>query len=1151
MTVNEPANQSANQSAIDIANTEQRAAANPAVSAFTAASAGSGKTKLLTDRLLRLMLGGAKPDKILCLTYTKAAAAEMRIRLNSRLGAWVVKPHAALEAELRALDVTPDEKTLKLARKLFADVLDLPGGMRIETIHAFCQSLLRRFPLEAELSPHFQVADDESSALRLREAREIALAHVNSADAVALLAAEIDEQSFATLTQEFCQAPEAALLSTNPARIIAMQRAALGASDEDEADIITAAIEIPNEAELREALLRMAFQGTPTGQIWAQARLDWLGQTLPSRARSWEDWVHDFFTTTGEPRKIPHLCGKNLRAETSKIEAAISIECTRVSAVQERLNTLRLAKLNEAVTQLLLPIAAAERGAKNLAAQLSYSDLVAYTGKLLINPGAAWVLYKLDGGIEHLLLDEVQDTAPAQWEIANAIAAEFFAGSGARETPRSIFAVGDPKQSIFSFQGADLTSFTAYRDKFKTQAIAAKQNWLDGKLSVSFRSTAPVLALTDAVFTAGFAREGVYPPQEPPAHVVSRLGQAGRVTIWPLTKARSATELPAWEIPADYENADSAYTLLARHLTDYIAARLTQPLPSRGRRARAGDFLILVRRRDALVGAITAALKANGIAVAGLDRMVLTAQTGVADLLALCDALLLPDDDLAVAHFLASPLGGLTDDSLMRLALDRKTSLIAALFARAEQQPDWLAAKSFFEALRQKADFLTPYALLAEALGPLGGRAKLLRRLGVEAAEPLDELLAEALNFTQTEPGSLQGFVQKMRLASTSLKRETEAGGDEVRIMTVHGAKGLQAPIVILPDTTSLPRADKKLFWLDVPQEQTRVPIYCPRTALRTEAVADAAAAEKTAILAEYNRLLYVALTRAEDELLICGAEGKRKPPEHCWYNAVAEGFALLPSREEQGTLVHDCAQTAAPDRISQFTERNTAPLPGWAGAAPDWQALPPPKELAKPERIVPSRGAEDEVRRAIATSPLGGTLAKARASRAAAMAKGTIIHALLQHLPNLAFSERRTAMRQFLEIQEDSIAEQAEGICESVLAVLNSPELYDLFGPNSRPEVPLAGITGDREIGGIIDRLAVLPDRIWLADYKTDRTPPTEIEAIPEKYIGQLAAYRAILQQIYPGRPVRAFLVWTETGAVMDVPDDMLTRAALAATPA
>ena len=495
--------------------------------------------------------------------------------------------------------------------------------------------------------------------------------------------------------------------------------------------------------------------------------------------------------------------------------------------------------------------------------------------------------------------------------------------------------------------------------------------------------------------------------------------------------------------------------------------------------------------------------------------------------------------------FLASPLGGLSDDSLLRLALGRERSLVATLYAKAEERPDWQGAKNF-DALRQKADFLPPYALLAEALGPLGGRAKLLRRLGAEAAEPLDEFLSEALAFTQGEPGSLQGFVQKMRLSGASIKRETEAGGDEVRIMTVHGAKGLQAPIVILPDTTTLPKMDKKLFWLEAPLQGAKIPVFCPRTGLRAEAVARAAAADKESVLAEYNRLLYVALTRAEDEILVCGAEGRRKPPENCWYEAVKQGFARLPTSDEDGVLVHECAQTALPDRVARMTERRTAPLPGWAGCAPDWFSSPPPKEAQKPERIVPSRAGDEEARRAIAASPLGSELATARTARASAMARGNVIHALLQHLPQLPVSAQRAAARQYLATQEDGIAGQAEGICEAVMAVLGNLELQELFGPASLAEVPLAGVVGGREVGGIVDRLAITPQRIWLADYKSDRAPPATVAGIPEKYVSQLAAYASILRQIHPERQIHTLLIWTETGAVMDVPASLLEAAAL-----
>ncbi len=515
---------------IDTANAEQRAASDPLVSAFVAASAGSGKTKLLTDRLLRLMLTGTAPDKILCLTYTKAAAAEMTIRLNRRLGEWVVLAEEKLAADLRALDVPVSRKTLGLARKLFADVLDLPGGMRISTIHAFCQSLLRRFPLEADLSPHFEVADDQREALRLREARETVLANPEQRDAIFALAAETDEQSFAALTKDFVNAAHDTLQRYPSQKIAAMQRSALGAEETSAEALLLGAVSWPREGQLASALRRIAEAGNASGKSWALKALDWLAKYPEDRAASWEDWVETHFTEKGKgpARTLKGFFGKQLAAEEDELRREIFRECTRISAAQETIKAARLAELNAHLAALISPILGRERADKILAAHLSYSDLVNLTGKLLEDPGAAWILYKLDGGIDHLLLDEVQDTAPQQWDIADAIAEEFFAGENAREGQRTIFAVGDSKQSIFSFQGADLRSFTHYRGKFREKVKASGARWLDGQLSVSFRTTSPVLALVDTVFAAGPARNGVCAPGDVLRHGVSRIGSGGR-----------------------------------------------------------------------------------------------------------------------------------------------------------------------------------------------------------------------------------------------------------------------------------------------------------------------------------------------------------------------------------------------------------------------------------------------------------------------------------------------------------------------------------------------------------------------------------------------------------------------------------------------
>jgi ATP-dependent helicase/nuclease subunit A len=1134
--------------AFDQANAQQRAASNPATSAFVAASAGSGKTKLLTDRLLRLMLTGTPPQKILCLTYTKAAATEMANRLNRRLGEWVALPDATLDAKLTELAISPTQTTRTIARKLFADVLDLPGGMRINTIHAFCQSLLRRFPLEAELSPHFELEDEFDATLRLRESRERVLANPTHKPVIASLAAETNEQDFAALSAKFCAETQIQALLRDFGRdgVVQMQRAALGANELDESMILLRAVTWPGETDIRAAMSRIADAGPPQARLAALARLDWLAADPASRATNWAAWQGSFFGDK-KPYAMSKLIGPKLAESSPNLCAAVEAEQTRIAAIEDARKTAVIAALNAGLVELLAPILQSDAARKSERATVTYSDLIAVTLRLLKSPeDVAWILYKLDGGIDHLLLDEVQDTAPEQWQITEAIAGEFFAGAAARDVKRSIFAVGDRKQSIFSFQGADLRSFESYREKFGTLVTQAGETWLHGQLSVSFRSTEPVLSLVDAVFSEGAACNGVCTPGTL-SHSVSRTGQAGSVTLWPLTQATEPLALAPWAMPHDYASAESSKAILARQIAAHIKTALVggEKLPSRNRAVTPGDFLILVRRRDELVTAITRACKAVSIPIAGLDRIVLTEHQAVSDLLALCDALLLPEDDLAFAQYLASPLGGLSDESLMALALGRHGPLSVTLFARRNETPDWQAADAFFQALRARVDYVSPYGLLAEALGPLGGRAKLLQRLGAEAAEPIDELLSEALAHASRAPASLQTFVFTLRQSGASIKREASSGGDMVRIMTIHGAKGLEAPIVILPDTTTLPQPRDTLFWLNAHQQNISVPIFCPRADLRAEAIRQAAADNTAAQIEEYNRLLYVALTRAEDQLIICGAEGRRTAPENCWYNSVGLGFAKLPAETgADGAQHYALPQTAKPDRESTRALSATFTLPEWAGGPPDWRAAPPAQETARPEPLAPSRNTDDPAKSAIAASPLGDHLATSRLARAAAMERGRIVHALLQHLPDIFAPDRQAAGAKYLaQFGLALTPADQEKILAAVLNILENTSLAPLFGPGSRAEVPLAGVLGDVEIGGLVDRLAIGPEKIHIADYKTNRAPPAAPEAIPPAYLGQLAAYRAILQQIFPNRPVDCILIWTETATIMPVPPSLLAR--------
>jgi ATP-dependent helicase/nuclease subunit A len=1139
-------------SPVEQANAAQREASAPEVSAFVSASAGSGKTKLLTDRLLRLMLAGTRPDRIQCLTFTKAAAAEMAMRLQRRLGKWVTMDDADLDGELAEIGVSPGDEVRRTARALFAEVLDLPGGMRIGTIHAFCQSLLRRFPLEAALSPHFTLSDDRDAEEAWQAARETMLADAAGSP----LGGYLDSvapwgslESFGGLVQSLARDAErmAALAHLSGPALIETLRRVLGArefSAEDAASGVDA-------DRLRPQLLTIAERGSPSVQERAIRLLDWLGCELSDRARLWSDWVGEFFDKAGKERSFGSFPNQKIRPLLPDFEADLLREQARIAAIQDADRAWRLAPIAAAFIILARPVLESYSAGKSHHGRLDYDDLIVRTEQLLRNPGAAWVLFKLDGGLDHLLLDEVQDTAPAQWRIAGQLTDEFFAGLGARgNASRTVFAVGDRKQSIYGFQGADPDAFEHWRERTGARVRQSGELWRDVPLNVSFRSAAPVLTLVDTVFAAPSAKRGVVEAGETLSHVVQREGVAGRIELWPLAEAQADAPPDFWAAPRVNRGQRNPMQVLAEALAHGIRQWLDagERLESQDRALRPGDILVLVRRRNAFCNAFVNALKAKGIPVAGLDRIVLTEEPAVQDMLALCDALLLPEDDLSLASVLSSPLGHLSDDDLMRLAIDRTGTLWQAL--QASDAPCCVASRDFLRQLFARVDHVSPHALLAEALGPLGGRARLLARFGHEAAEPLDELLAAALRYGQSHPPSLQGFVHWLRQTAASVKREPEGAGgealDAVRIMTVHGAKGLQAPLVILPDTTGKPPLDRGVVWLHDAASGLELPVWCPSASLRCNSVEAARGGGANAQEEERNRLLYVALTRAEDRLLICGWKGRNNIEANCWYRQIEAGFdalgiARLPHVGGKDGYpaeirVRETAQIAPPKKPRAAEARDVAALPDWVGRAPAWLPHAAPAEPALPQPLAPSRpeGASlGEVPEA--DSPL-----LARDTSGQRFRRGQAAHALLQHLPDLPDDARRDAALRYIRAALPDLR-GAEALVAEVLAVLCHPDLAPLFGPGSRAEAPVSGVVAGQVIGGLIDRLAVLPDRVLVADYKTNRNPPESAARAPVLYLRQMAAYRALLREIFPGREIVCALIWTVGARPMLLPSALL----------
>jgi ATP-dependent helicase/nuclease subunit A len=1124
----------------------QAQAVDPASSFWVTASAGTGKTRVLTSRVLRLMLTGVAPDTILCITFTKAAAAEMATRILVQLGKWAKLPDADLAAELEALlGEAPDEAVMTRARRLFARVLDLPGGLRIQTIHSFCQALLGRFPLEADISPSFTVMDQRTAQELLADSIESVLGAARDGGDMELAWAiqEISGHVSETVFQELVHAVTAERRAL--ARLIERhggldglilemgRRVGVTPSETDgvivEAASSTGAVD---HVGLRRATNALA-NGTQKDKDRAVAVRNWLASDMERRVAGFDAYRMLFLTEKGDIRK--NLASKQVREIDPNAEDVLHAEGMRIHAVEDHRKLLKVATATAAVYRLGACILETYEIAKEAHALLDYDDLIEKAGALVDNSEVApWVLYKLDNGIGHVLVDEAQDTNPDQWRIVRALSDEFFAGRGAREDTRTIFAVGDEKQSIFSFQGADPEIFDNMRGHFRDAAKRAEQPFAEIPLNLSFRSTTAVLSYVDAVFADPAARDGV--PGAQVGHQVSRKGQAGLVEIWPAEKPAEQDDLIPWALPVIQYASDEPTARLANRIADHIRDWIGhEVLASRGRAVEPGDIMVLVRRRNEFVDLLVNALKRRGVPVSGTDRMVLTEQIAVMDLMALGRFMLLPEDDLTLAVVLKSPLIGLSEDDLFALAHPREDSTLwQELTMRRHERPAFEAAHDYLSALLARTDFVPPFEFFSHVLGALDGRRKLVRRLGHEVNDPIDEFLSLAFSFERLHAPSLEGFLHWVEAGDGDIKRDLEQNRNEVRVMTVHGAKGLEAPVVILPDTCQVPRERSRL--LALPEDGERDPLFVwpVRSANEAGVVSEARAEARRDAEREYRRLLYVALTRAEDRLYVGGWETRQGAGRDtgCWYDRLAataqemDGFKTVQIDDGTTVLQYRTEQTAKPE--TPEPEQEVAALPG----LPDWARRPAPPESRPPDPLAPSRseGAEQP-----ALSPL-------QDADSAALRRGRLAHTLLERLPDLAREERREAALRYLSRPVHRLEEaEAQALADEVIAVLEHPDFSALFGPGSRAEVPVAGVIGTRTISGQIDRLMVEDETVWIIDYKTNRPPPQTVDEVSVGYLAQMAAYRALLSEIYPGREIRAALLWTVEVRLLELPEALL----------
>jgi ATP-dependent helicase/nuclease subunit A len=1130
----------------------QEAASNPAVSAWVAANAGSGKTHVLAQRVIRLLLDGVDPAKILCITFTKAAAANMANRVFDELRRWTTLDDAQLDAAIRSISrVRPDSARRARARRLFALALETPGGLKVQTIHAFCTRLLHQFPFEANVAARFDVLDEAMEARLLGETSLAVLLDATLVPqsalgrALATAIATVADQTFKDVLGETLRKRDALRAwiagSGSMEAAIAGLCHALGMDADETVDRIESEITGGPHLPISQwaAVAATLARGSRSDQDQERRLLAALGAAGAQRV---DNYLSVFLTDKLKPRD--RLVTRTIESDDPRLADRLCTERARILPLAERRKALACRDRTAALITIADAVLSRYQAAKDRRGLLDYDDLIAKTLDLLAEDRAAWVHYKLDAGIDHVLIDEAQDTSPKQWDIIRRLTSEFFAGAGARGVRRTIFAVGDEKQSIFSFQGAAPREFEVMHRTFDALCKAVDREFRYVQFRRSFRSGPNVLAAVDSVFGRPEAFAGLSADAVKTVHEALPDAAPGVVEIWDTIKPNDKREIEAWDAPFDELTETSPQVRLATKIARNVK-RWTQ------QGERAGDVLVLVRQRGPLFEAIIRALKDLHVPVAGADRLVLTEHIAVMDLMALADALLLPDDDLALASVLKSPLFGFEDDDLFKIAWERKGSLRAALRAKAHEERRFADAASkldrFAEWARQ-----TPFAFYARVLGAERGRKRFLARLGHEAEDALDEFLNLALEYERRETPSLQGFIAWLRTARTDVKRDMEITRDEVRVMTVHGAKGLEARIVILADTTTEPAGPPQrqprllalantaashpphcLAWIGVKATDTE-PLGAARERMRSEAED------------EYRRLLYVAMTRAIDRLIVCGAEGERTPPGGCWWNLVSAALKPLsvaePADDGDGT-VWRYRKVPPVARQADFDFIAAAPVP----AQPSWLDCDAPAQAA-PVRLLSPASAYDE---AASTRVRAGG---GRIDREKARARGTLMHRLLQSLPDIAPQARTEAARRYFARTASALSvEEREFLLEQVRQVLDDPRFAGLFLPGSRAEVPIVGrlAGGMLMVSGQVDRLAVTRESVLIADYKTNRPAPQRLDDVPPAYVTQLALYRAVLLQLYPEKAIRAALVWTDVPDLMEISAASLEAALTAVTSA
>jgi len=1027
-------------------NLEQQKAADPSQSIWLRASAGTGKTKVLTDRLLRLLLKGTLPSKILCLTFTNAAANEMHERIYQKISSWAVVGDAELKSELRALgytNLTSDD--IKSAKNLLQGYLHKEESLNIHTIHSFCQKVLQKFPIEAGISPNFKIIDEINRPQIISHVKHFLIKDEKFLKEASLILTQMHESK---LNELFAEIMGSQIKFKN---FFAECTTLVKYQDHLKR---TLDITHTNEEEIIEGICKKA------------------SEILGSRME-FEGLKKMCLTQDGSKKK-------RLSFQKKDKDTLFAIQDIVFQGL-DQIKSLKIFHASSSFYSLAKMLIEGYDEYKRQRGVLDYDDLIYYTQNLFLNSEFKdWILYKLDGGIEHILVDEAQDTNLHQWYLIIALISDFIAGDTGDEREKSIFVVGDEKQSIYSFQGARYEYFAEVKQKIIQALSRAKKKNQMLNLKTSYRSSDIILETVNKIFR--YVRSIDKELFDIDNFELDCHNQAygGEVELWDTYLSDMQEEL-FWPVFSEEQEKCDPKNRLAKDIAKYIdeLVKSQKVLFSTGKRICFSDFMILLRQRGELAQEIVSELKKLQIPVSGLDKMLLMDDLSVQDLLAAAKFTLFPDDELNLACLLRSPLFGLSEEELHKVTYGRKGKLhlhLESSYPKIQEKLDKIIS------LARNTNIADFFHILVYGYNNL---ENFITHNGYGAADSIGHLIGLAVKFEQEISSSLQEFISWCGSYEIEISKDLTSQ-NVVRIMTVHGAKGLQSPIVILPDTTSVPRTDHKFFW-----DQNDYPFFAINSSIHNAFYKDLKQTSTDLAYKEYLRLLYVATTRAQEQLLVCGYSTNSKTDLEAWHSIIF------------GAISNDMESLGE----GKFICKSDKPLPDTIIPIPKTTALPLINLVTDKEYVVEKAGVNSEI-----NSPLESSNA---------LVYGELVHKILED----ALQSGNIALLNSHNLFDLLPESYAKKMRNNLIQLQEDPEFSELLKSKLKVEIVIAS-SMDYNFGRI-DLLVIKEDKVIIVDYKTDVKVPDSPDLIPIKYQEQLRNYKRMVQDIYPEKMVEAKLLW------------------------